>query len=167
MKKALCSKLSSTTSQSNFGKIVARLQKNAVKKWLQLLRVRIHFCMQYLLFKLAPKVLFYYVASKETITQRCPATWDGWQCWPEGGILGQIEYRPCPNYIYFHSMDQFSCGSKWIEKIPFGYLFNEKISLSSLKVMLKSNVWIMVDGSIPIEVESGPIIKLAVEWRLI
>ena len=31
------------------------------------------------------------------------------------------------------------------------------------KVMLKSNVWTMVDGSIPIEVESGPIIKLAVE----
>ena len=31
------------------------------------------------------------------------------------------------------------------------------------KVMLKSNVWTMVDGSIPIEVENGLITKLAVE----
>ena len=63
-----------------------------------------------------------FLASEETITSKCPATWDGWQCWPEGGVPGQVEYSPCPNYIYFHSMDQFSCGSKWIW--PLHLLFN-------------------------------------------
>ena len=72
----------------------------------------------------------------EAITERCPATWDGWQCWPGGGTPGQVEYSPCPNYIYFHSVDQFSCGSK-----NFSYLTEKKILNFFLqKVMLKSNV---------------------------
>ena len=50
---------------------------------------------------------------------RCPATWDGWQCWLEGGQPSRVEYQPCPSYIYFHSsggqgdsiIDQYACGS--------------------------------------------------------
>eukprot|EP00093_Oithona_nana_P000734 00734.XXX_908_2324_1 [CDS] Oithona nana genome sequencing. len=53
----------------------------------------------------------FFLALIEAIPERCPATWDGWQCWPVGGTPGQVEYSPCPNYIYFHSVDQFSCGS--------------------------------------------------------
>ena len=34
---------------------------------------------------------------------RCPATWDGWQCWPDGGSPDRTEYQSCPSYIYFHS----------------------------------------------------------------
>ena len=31
----------------------------------------------------------------------CPPTWDGWQCWEDGGRPGYTEYMECPNYIYF------------------------------------------------------------------
>lgn len=45
----------------------------------------------------------------------CPPTWDGWQCWTEGGDPGEINYERCPPYIYFHSngqiVDATSCGS--------------------------------------------------------
>ena len=34
---------------------------------------------------------------------RCPPTWDGWQCWENGGHPGHIEYMECPDYIYFES----------------------------------------------------------------
>ena len=105
MRKVLCSKLSLMTSQSSFGEIVAMLQKNAVKRWL-LKKVRILFICFHTLYTL----IFFDLI--EAITERCPATWDGWQCWPGGGTPGQVEYSPCPNYIYFHSVDQFSCGSK-------------------------------------------------------
>lgn len=51
--------------------------------------------------------------------QRCPPTWDGWQCWDDGGQPGQVEYRACPSYIYFHSSSAVgsdnTCG-KYAEK---------------------------------------------------
>ena len=53
----------------------------------------------------------YFLDSTGKTDGRCPSTWDGWQCWPKGGSPGQVEYSPCPNYIYFHSVDQYSCGS--------------------------------------------------------
>ena len=31
----------------------------------------------------------------------CPPTWDGWQCWAEGGEAGVAGELPCPQYIYF------------------------------------------------------------------
>ena len=54
------------------------------------------------------------VTFQET-SRKCPPTWDGWQCWPQGGSPGQIEFRPCPSYIYFHSernQNVDPCGSK-------------------------------------------------------
>ena len=48
----------------------------------------------------------------------CPPTWDGWQCWPEGGSPGRTQYEFCPHYIFFHTnngrgaISQGSCGSK-------------------------------------------------------
>ena len=57
--------------------------------------------------------------SDETAT-RCQPTWDGWQCWEEGGTPDSVEYRACPSYIYFHTgtandggqLMQNTCGSK-------------------------------------------------------
>ena len=51
---------------------------------------------------------------------RCPPTWDGWQCWEDGGSPDSVEYRACPSYIYFHTgtandggqLMQNTCGSK-------------------------------------------------------
>ena len=56
------------------------------------------------------------VTFQET-SRKCPPTWDGWQCWPHGGSPGQIEFRPCPSYIYFHSernQNVDPCGSKYL-----------------------------------------------------
>ena len=39
----------------------------------------------------------------EANDERCPATWDGWQCWPDGGTPDRTEYRSCPSYISFFS----------------------------------------------------------------
>jgi len=33
----------------------------------------------------------------------CPPTWDGWQCWPDGGAPGETVHASCPGYIYFGS----------------------------------------------------------------
>ena len=54
---------------------------------------------------------------------RCPPTWDGWQCWEEGGSPGRIEYRACPSYIYFNTgtandggqLMQNTCGSEYFK----------------------------------------------------
>ena len=44
--------------------------------------------------------------------ERCPATWDGWQCWPDGGQPDHVEYRSCPSYISFFSNGRRdACGS--------------------------------------------------------
>ena len=44
--------------------------------------------------------------------ERCPATWDGWQCWPDGGQPDHVEYRSCPSYISFFSDGRRdACGS--------------------------------------------------------
>ena len=49
---------------------------------------------------------------------RCPPTWDGWQCWEDGGSPESVEYRACPSYIYFHTANdggqlmQNTCGSE-------------------------------------------------------
>ena len=51
----------------------------------------------------------------------CPPTWDGWQCWPKGGVAGETQYETCPNYIFFHTgggnILQNSCGRKSKYKI--------------------------------------------------
>ena len=59
--------------------------------------------------KMHKRCYFSAVSEELAINSKCPATWDGWQCWADGGVPGQVEYSVCPNYIYFHSVDQFSC----------------------------------------------------------
>ena len=61
-----------------------------------------------------------HVSEPHSEEQRCPPTWDGWQCWPEGGVPGRKEFQPCPSHIYFHSQGtrnngEFidSCGSEY------------------------------------------------------
>ena len=43
---------------------------------------------------------------------KCPPTWDGWQCWAEGGWPGQTMYHNCPSYIFFNTMTSL-CGGKY------------------------------------------------------
>ena len=58
----------------------------------------------------------------------CPTTWDGWQCWPNGGNPGRIEFRPCPSYIYFHSESKGNgeftdtCGSKLKNQVELWFI---------------------------------------------
>ena len=40
----------------------------------------------------------------------CPATWDGWQCWPHTP-RGQRAQRPCPPHIYYFTTPP-SCPSE-------------------------------------------------------
>ena len=67
-------------------------------------------------------ILFLTEQTKESSVKTCPPTWDGWQCWPDGGNPGRIEFRPCPSYIHFHSEskgnEEFTdtCGSKLIRR---------------------------------------------------
>eukprot|EP00095_Tigriopus_kingsejongensis_P004606 snap_masked-scaffold2114_size20529-processed-gene-0.1 protein:Tk04606 transcript:snap_masked-scaffold2114_size20529-processed-gene-0.1-mRNA-1 annotation:"calcitonin gene-related peptide type 1 receptor" len=49
----------------------------------------------------------------------CSPTWDGWQCWPDGGRPDQVMTEPCPKHIFFHTngagiMDN-TCG-RYAEK---------------------------------------------------
>ena len=83
----------------------------------------------------------YFLDSMEKTDGRCPSTWDGWQCWPKGGSPGQVEYSPCPNYIYFHSVDQYSCGSK-----SSFFLLVEKASSKSLLFRKIRLCWKAVSG---------------------
>ena len=80
---------------------------------------------------------------------RCPPTWDGWQCWEEGGSPGRIEYRACPSYIYFNTgtandggqLMQNTCGSEYFKtalssplsqvlKLPLTYYQQKNLSFS-------------------------------------
>ena len=42
---------------------------------------------------------------------RCPPTWDGWQCWEDGGRPGVVERMECPDYIYFKTFSLEPEGS--------------------------------------------------------
>ncbi|XP_059085295.1 calcitonin gene-related peptide type 1 receptor-like isoform X2 [Tigriopus californicus] len=49
----------------------------------------------------------------------CPQTWDGWQCWPEGGVPGEVMTQSCARHVFFHTNGggtmEDSCG-KYVEK---------------------------------------------------
>ncbi len=42
--------------------------------------------------------------------RRCPPTWDGWQCWPDGGDPGVTEYQTCPSHIFFAAVAEGGGG---------------------------------------------------------
>ena len=47
----------------------------------------------------------------------CPPTWDGWQCWSDGGQPGVTSTKTCPEYIFFftHGGHQgVGCDSEYI-----------------------------------------------------
>ena len=50
----------------------------------------------------------------------CPATWDGWQCWPHDTTPGVTAQRPCPQYIHFLTYAGHNgVGCQSIDKIKY------------------------------------------------
>ena len=57
----------------------------------------------------------------------CPPTWDGWQCWENGGRPGYTEYIECPKYIYFKTSSIESngaCGGNFYESSEICKIFD-------------------------------------------
>ena len=68
---------------------------------------------------------------------RCPPTWDGWQCWPDGGKAGETSTGTCPPYIHFSAGASMCSGkSSWRSYI---YMWHTVISKGLSIVQLHIN----------------------------
>ena len=61
-------------------------------------------------------VTYMTASSPTTSTPTCPASWDGWTCWPKTPS-NQTALTKCPNYIYFGT-DSPPCNRKLQFRLP-------------------------------------------------
>ena len=89
---------------------------------MKVIRFYIEYCLKYYLIKLHATKSY----NIHYIVISCPPTWDGWQCWENGGRPGYTEYIECPKYIYFKTSSIESngaCGGNFYESSEIYRIF--------------------------------------------